>query len=406
MLLLLLTTDAASILADDETRITITKITEHIYKINAIAGFDVNFVASIGADGILLVDTGFKETSAQLKQALLGHDKRGVKYVINTHSHVDHTGGNRAFGSDATVISHSALRSKITQGRYSIEENPSWALPDLTFEDRLKLYFNGEEIRVVSIPGSHDNDDLVVHFTRSKVAYMGDLAYGLSYPSYDNRTGDATRYAEVVAEALEFLPDDVLVVSGHGKDCSMPEMREYQQMLAETTRIVLEQLQAGKTADEITAASLGEWGHYAGQYQGAEKLIQSLARSANKRDSPKVDIIGPMYQARKDGDLDDAIAAFDKIRATSPDDYYANLYLFGNYLFEQRAWDEAISIFALANEVYPDNPFVWLFWALQADSHLEAGENETAIVKYRKSLEINPDNIDAEKKLIQLENEK
>jgi glyoxylase-like metal-dependent hydrolase (beta-lactamase superfamily II) len=389
--------------ADDESAITITRISEHIYKINAVAAFDVNFVASIGPDGILLVDTGFKETSLRLKELLLAQGKGQVKYVINTHAHVDHTGGNRVFGKDAVVISHSALRHKITKGRYSIEENPRWSLPDLTFQDNLTLYFNGEEIRIKAVPGSHDNDDLVVHFTQSKIAYMGDLAYGMNYPSYDTRTGDATRYAEAVARALTFLPDDVTVISGHGKDCTIPEMREYQQMLAETTRLVLAQLQAGKKASQIDAATLGKWANYAGPYQGADEWIESLVKSVERRDRPIADIIGPMYQARKDGDIHDAVAVFNKISVKSPDDYFGHLYLFGNFLSEQKAWHEAITIYSLANEAYPDNPFVWLFWSLQADRHLEAGEHAAALLKYQKSLEINPDNTDAREKLNRLE---
>jgi glyoxylase-like metal-dependent hydrolase (beta-lactamase superfamily II) len=389
--------------ADDDSAITITHLTGPVYKINAVAGFDVNFIASIGRDGILLVDTGFKETAPELARKLKEFDRREVRYIINTHSHVDHTGGNRAFGKTATIIAHPELRNKIRTGRYLVEENPPQVLPDLVFDGELRMFFNGEEIRITAQPGSHDNDDLVVHFTKSKVVYMGDLAYGMHFPSYDTRTGDATKYAAVVAAALDFIPDDVTVVSGHGRDCTVPEMREYQQMLDETTRIVLQQLAEGAKAAEISVDSLGRWGNFGGPYVDGAKWIRNLALSFDRRDAPGIDTIGPMYLARKQGGLAAALRTFDEIRAKHPDDYHLDLYLFGKYLVEQKAWDEAATVFALANEAFPNNPYVWYFWFLQGDVHQSAGNYEAAAREFRESLRLNPENTTARAALDELE---
>lgn len=383
-------------------KVTLTQLTDHLFKINAVASFDVNFVASVGPDGVLLVDTGFKETAEELKARLLALGRGGVRFVINTHAHVDHTGGNRAFGEEAVIISHPALREKIRNGRYLLEESPPTVLPDLTASDGFSLHFNGEEIRVTALPGSHDNDDLVVHFTQSKVVYMGDLAYGLHYPTYDTDTGDATKYAEVVARALELLPDDVTVVSGHGKECSIPEMREYQEMLAETTRIVLEELKRRTDPASITPDLLGKWGGYAGQYQDASEWIRSLVQSVEDHGKPEVDLIGPMYLAWKSAGISAARGVFDEIVTGMPDDYHLELYLFGKFLAGKEAWRDAVTIFELANEAFPENPYVWLFWALQADSHRAAGERDEAVAKYRKSLELNPDYKGASKRLNEL----
>ncbi len=375
----------------DESNITITKLSKHIYKITAVERFDVNFVASIGPDGILLVDTGFKSTAEELQSALRAISKAGVKFVINSHGHIDHTGGNSLFGKDATIISHVNLPKKINKGPYILEEHTSDAYPEWTIESTMKIYFNGEEIRVFSLPGSHDNDDLMVHFTESKIAYMGDIAYGLNYPTYDAATADATLYAEVVKRAIALLPNNTLVVSGHGKDCTMKEMREYQKMLAETTRIVLEEVAKGKTADDIPVEMLGPWAEYGGQYQGAKGWIRALVESAMRIDEPVIDTIKPMYLERKENGIHAAIYAFNEIQKTTDQELYLDLYIFGTHLLKHEEWNDALQIFELANSAYPDNPYFWYFLFLQGEAHLGAGNIGAAIEKFEACLHLNPD---------------
>lgn len=381
----------ATTAADTGGKIQVEKLTTHIYKATASKRYDVNLVFSAGPDGVLLVDTAFKETAPELKEHIDALGFGTVKYVINTHSHVDHTGGNRAFGKDAVIISHPALREEIGKGRYIIEEDPPESLPDMTVDGSMSLYFNGEEIRIRTLPGSHDNDDLMVHFTKSGIVYMGDLAYGLHFPTYDTRSGDARKYADIVASAIEGLPEDTIVVSGHGRDCSMSDMREYQRMLAATTAIVIRELDKGTPHAEITPALLGDWANYDGPYQGAAGWIRSLIDSRENEGKPYVPVIEPLYRARQAGGMKAVVATLDRINAETPGDYHLELFLFGQYAVDQHAWQDAAAIFALANSAYPDNPFTWLFWSLQADAHAAMGEKLIAIEKYEKALQINPD---------------
>lgn len=380
-----------TIAADTGDKIQVEKLTPHIYKATATKRYDVNLVFSVGPDGVLLVDTAFKETASELREHIDALGFGAVKYVINTHSHVDHTGGNRVFGREAIIIAHPAVREEMGKGRYIIEEDPPEALPDITVDGTMSLFFNGEEIRIRALPGSHDNDDLMVHFTKSGIVYMGDLAYGLHYPTYDTRSGDARRYADIVAAALEGLPENTVVVSGHGKNCTMADMREYQAMLAATTSIVMEALDQGTPREAIEPSLLGKWADYAGPYQGAAGWITSLIDSRENAGKTHVPIIEPLYRARKSGGMPAAIATFNRITAENPGDYHLELYLFGQYAVDQQAWQDAAEIFALANSASPDNPFTWLFWSLQADAHAAMGQKRMAIEKYDRALKINPD---------------
>lgn len=381
---------AATAAAQQAGQVELARLTERIYRVTATHGYEVNFVASVGADGILLVDTGFAGTAKELQADLAALDAGPVRFVINTHAHRDHNGGNGAFGREAVVISHRAMRDKMTRGDYVLEEHPSWALPDIVLDDRLTLFFNGERIEIIALPGSHDSDDLIVHFVESKVVYMGDVGYGVNYPSYDTATGDATRYAEIVRRAIDMLPDDVLFISGHGADGTRQDMEKYQRMLAETTRIVLAEMAQGKGADQIDPVVLGEWDSYAGPYVSARQWIANLVDSA--RDDPLrgASPIEAMYRAYRAADVRAAVAAFHEYHDSVPRDYSYHLYRFADFLMDETAYGDAIVVFDLLIATYGDSPYLWYFYRKRADAQRAAGDDGRATEDYQRALELNP----------------
>ena len=173
--------------------IELEQLSETVYKVTSIWDYDVHFVLSIGEDGVLLVDTGFSETAAKLSETLDSLGAGPVKYIITTHAHVDHTGGNPTFGKDATIIGHEMVVTRMTSGGQLLQEYPEEALPDIIVKDEVILHFNGEAIRILDLSGAHSDSDIGVIFPESNVAYLGDLAYGNKFPSSSGAIGECCR---------------------------------------------------------------------------------------------------------------------------------------------------------------------------------------------------------------------
>ena len=379
-------------IAAEPPAVEITHLKGPLYKVTARADYEVNFVASAGKDGVLLVDTGFKQTAGELKEKLAALGKGPVRYVVNTHAHVDHTGGNGAFGKDAVVIAHDVVRQALQHGRYIIEEYPDDALPDITFKDNLTLYFNGEEIRLVALPGSHSDSDIIVVFTGSRVAYLGDLAYGGKFPSVDLRCGDSTRYAEVVRKAIGYLPRGVTIISGHGGDSTREEFVQYQHMLQETTAIVLKGLAAGKTLSEMQKDKvLRDWESHGDLYVTTDEWIEGLVLGA-RRGPAKASLIEPLYHAYTDRGIEGAVDTYHELKKKSPDTYLFHrfvLYMFGSWLVEKHRLDDAARVFETNIEEYPGFSSNH---EMLGEIFMKMGKNDKALESFTRALELDPEN--------------
>jgi len=339
-----------------------------------------------------LKGTLYKVTARELKEKVEALGKGAVKYVINTHAHVDHTGGNGVFGKNAVVIAHGVLREQLQKGRYIIEDYPDDALPDITFEDDLTLHFNGEDIRIAALPGSHSASDIIVVLEGSGVAYLGDLAYGGKFPSVDLRRGDATRYAEVARKAIEYLPPGITIVSGHGDNSSREEFVEFQHMLEETTAIVRKGLADGKTVTEMQDEKvLEDWESHGDLYVTADEWIEDLVFSA-RRGGPKASLIEPLYHSYLDEGIDGAVRTYLELKKSGRDEYLFHrfvLVLFGNWLLKNGKLDDAVRMLETNIKEYPEFAYNH---ELLGGIYMKMGKHEKAIRSLQRSLELDPEN--------------
>lgn len=255
-----------------EPTIGATKLNDTLTMLSGVGGFTGgNVVVSNGPDGMLIIDDKLSTMTDKLTAALKDIDaSNDLKFVLNTHWHFDHVGGNEEFGKTATIIAHTNVRKrmstpqKIDLFKRDLPASPASALPVVTFDDSLSIHFNGEEIKVMHMPSSHTDTDSIMYFTKSNVLHMGDLFFNGIFPFVDIQNGgDIVNLTKNIEKVMAMFPADTTVVPGHGGLAKMEDLKTYHKMLTETTSNVSRMIKDGKTLDEIKAAGVPEaWAGY------------------------------------------------------------------------------------------------------------------------------------------------
>jgi glyoxylase-like metal-dependent hydrolase (beta-lactamase superfamily II) len=231
---------------------------------------------SAGPDGILIVDDQFAPLADKIEAALHQLNPGKLKFVLNTHYHGDHTGGNAHFGREAPIIAHRNVRKRLGGG--AADSKPE--LPVVTFDESLSVWFNGEEIKLVHVPPAHTDSDSVIYFTGANVIHFGDTFFSGRFPNIDLAGGgDVRGYIRNVADAVQKVPADARLIPGHGPLSTIKELREFHEMLVETSGIVERAIRAGKTLDQVKAAGLPEkWKSWAAPTITTSRWLEILYR--------------------------------------------------------------------------------------------------------------------------------
>ncbi|MFN7986506.1 MAG: MBL fold metallo-hydrolase [Thermoanaerobaculia bacterium] len=266
-------TSARSAPAEDLSRAELRteKVADGVFLLTGTGG---NIGASIGADGILLVDSGLGQATGRVRAALKRTTDRPIRFVLNTHWHTDHTGGNESLARDgAVVVAHENVRR-----RMSVEQNlalfglkfpasPAAALPVVTFTRSLTLHLNGDEIEAVHVPAAHTDGDVIVRFRRSNVVIGGDDFINGSYPVCDLSCGGSVEGMIAAADRLLAAGDErTRYIPGHGPLATRADVAAFREMLGASRKAVLPLVKAGRSLDEVKAARPmavldQRWGH-------------------------------------------------------------------------------------------------------------------------------------------------
>jgi cyclase len=252
-----------------KVEIRTTPLTPSLYLLQGAGG---NIAASVGPDGVLLVDDEFAALAARIRAALkaVGADKP-VRFVINTHYHYDHTGGNLPFAqAGATLIAQDAVRTRLVSGGLAgnggsiskqMQPVEPGALPVITFDHELTVHLNGEDIHAVHYPAAHTDGDSIVFFPKANVVHMGDIYVRYGFPFIDvNAGGSVQGMIRACEDVLKRVPADARIIPGHGQLSNVAELREYLRMLEDTTATVARALQAGRTLAQMKQQHLlGAW---------------------------------------------------------------------------------------------------------------------------------------------------
>ncbi|MEP7010048.1 MAG: MBL fold metallo-hydrolase [Acidobacteriota bacterium] len=261
------------------------KVTPVAGKIFMLEGAGGNIGVSVGADGLLIVDDQYAPLSDKIHAALKGLSEGKLKFILNTHWHGDHTGGNEKFGAEAPIFAQTNVRKRMAVDQTVFDEkvpaSPEKALPVVTFDDSLAIHFNGEEIQAIHFPNGHTDGDSVIFFTGSNVVHMGDEFFNGMFPFVDIGSGGSVEgLTRNVGKILDRLPADVKVIPGHGALSNKDGLAKFHRMLVETSRIVHEGLAAGKTVDQIKAAGFPEeWKPWGEGFIKTDQWIETIAAS-------------------------------------------------------------------------------------------------------------------------------
>ncbi|HEV7672471.1 MAG TPA: MBL fold metallo-hydrolase [Thermoanaerobaculia bacterium] len=265
-----------------KVEIKVTPVAGKIYMLEGAGG---NIGVSAGADGILIVDDQFAPLADKIHAALKGISDGKLKFILNTHWHGDHTGGNESFGAEAPILAQTNVRKRMAVDQTvfgdKVPASPVSALPVVTFDDAVAVHFNGEEIQAIHFPNGHTDGDSVIFFTGSNVVHMGDDFFAGRFPFVDIGSGGSVEgLIRNVGKVLDRLPADVKVIPGHGGLSTKEDLAKFHQMLIATSRIVHDQLAAGKTVEQIKAAGFPvEWKSWGEGFVKPEMWIDTIATS-------------------------------------------------------------------------------------------------------------------------------
>lgn len=243
----------------DQVQIRTVKLADDVW---ALYGAGGTIGVCAGSDGVVLVDDQFAPLSPKIQAAVKAISDQPVRWVINTHWHGDHTGGNENFANaGATILAHDAVRRRLIEGqdnhffKRKVEPAVPKALPIVTFDDSASLHVNGEDITAFHVAPAHTDGDVIVWFPKANVIHMGDTFFSSTYPIIDLESGGSID--GMIAACDRVLPKigpDTKVIAGHGDASDRAGLQRYRDMLASVRAAVAKLVGQKKTLAEVQAA--------------------------------------------------------------------------------------------------------------------------------------------------------
>ncbi|HEY6136588.1 MAG TPA: MBL fold metallo-hydrolase [Thermoanaerobaculia bacterium] len=262
-----------------KVEIKVQKVQGTVYMLTGAGG---NIGVSVGDDGIVIVDDEFAPLAPKIKEALKSISAKPIKFILNTHFHGDHTGGNEVFAKEGTIIAHDNVRTRLAAGsKVGTHETPpaaKGALPIITFNDTATIHVNGEDIRAVHFPHGHTDTDSVIFFSKSNVVHMGDDLFFAQFPFVDLENGGSVRgLIKNLEKIMPMIDDDTKLIAGHGSLSDKKALNEWINMLKGTVAIMNEAIQKGLTLEQVKAEkTLVAWSNWDQGFMTLDKYEEQL----------------------------------------------------------------------------------------------------------------------------------
>jgi cyclase len=269
----------------DKVQIKVHPVAGAIYMLEGAGG---NIAVSAGDDGLVVVDDQYAPLAEKIRAALKGISDKPVRFVINTHWHGDHVGGNAAMaGNGATLIAQDNVRKRMTAGGQpgnlgtlklnEVRPYQPIALPVITFASDVTVHLNGEDVRALHIGPGHTDGDSIIFFTRSNVVHMGDdFVNGL--PFVDLGSGGSVKgLIQTVETAIPKIPPDAKIIPGHGPLSTLDDLKKYLQMVKDTVAAVEQGVRAGKSLEQLQKEKvLARWENQKRSFMNIDLYTESV----------------------------------------------------------------------------------------------------------------------------------
>lgn len=262
---------------NSEVTIETTKLSDNVYMLVGQGG---NIGVSVGDDGVFIIDDQFEQLTPKILEAIRTLSDKPLQFLVNTHYHGDHTGGNENMAKQGIkIIAHENVRKRLVDG-----EKPKDALPIITFNDRVNVHMNGEDVNVHHVEHAHTDGDAMLFFSKSNVLHTGDTYFHKRYPYIDVKSGGSIDgYIKAVKKGLTLINDDTKIIPGHGPVSNKEEYQSFLTMLETLRKNVQAEIENGKTEDEVAAnaAITKEYDDlgYAWNFINSERIRRTIYQS-------------------------------------------------------------------------------------------------------------------------------
>ncbi|MCJ7558383.1 MAG: MBL fold metallo-hydrolase [Gammaproteobacteria bacterium] len=258
---LLATLALGTVLAQEPAAVefTLMPVADGLFMLKGQGG---NIGLSVGADGVFMIDDQYAPLTDGIKVEIAKISDQPVRFLINTHWHGDHTGGNENLGKTGTVIvAHENVRHRMSSGQImtfferEIPASPVGALPVITFDSAVTFHLNGDDIRAIHVEHAHTDGDAIIHFPKANVIHSGDVVFNGQYPFIDLESGGSVNGVIAAVDTILALCDDnTKIIPGHGVLANVADLRVYRSLLANVRDRVAVMVAQGKTLEEVQAA--------------------------------------------------------------------------------------------------------------------------------------------------------
>ncbi|HWP72424.1 MAG TPA: MBL fold metallo-hydrolase [Gemmatimonadaceae bacterium] len=264
----------------DTVQVRTIPITTNVYMLQGAGG---NIGVSVGSDAVFVIDDQFAPLTRKILAAIAELTPNPVRFVVNTHWHSDHTGGNENLGQAGAIIyAHENVRRRMTAGQFidalnsRVEPAPPGALPVVTFKDAVTFHINGDSVTTVHVAPAHTDGDVIIHFTKANVIHMGDTFHNAGLPFVDLSSGGSIHGIIAAADKVLAMSNaQTRIIPGHGPLADRARLKMYRDMVVALRDRVRTLISTGKTADQVVELNIGA--PYAKDFPGGHERFVRLA---------------------------------------------------------------------------------------------------------------------------------